>query len=100
LTRLVVIQKPAFGEPCNRCGLCCREEACDLAEMVGLPSNAPCGALEVEEDGLFSCGILKHASKFVCPTWSADDRAQADAFWRKQLSLLWTGRCCSEDASV
>lgn len=96
MMQLAVIQKPAFGEPCNRCGWCCKEEACDLARMVGLPTTAPCAALEVESDGRFSCGLLKHASKFVCPTWTADDRAQADAFWRQLLSPLWTGSCCSE----
>jgi hypothetical protein len=86
-----IIQKPKFGQPCNRCGFCCQEEACVLSREFLHSDIAPCIALEIEPDGRFSCGLLKRPSHYLAITLPG-----ADEILREQFSALWTGMCCSE----
>lgn len=39
-------QKSKFMEPCNHCGLCCRESVCSIGASAGL--SAPCPALTAD----------------------------------------------------
>lgn len=52
--------KPRHGEPCNRCGLCCRATLCALAQHLfeRPPYPGPCPALVKEPGDTYSCGIL------------------------------------------
>jgi hypothetical protein len=93
MSQLTVIQQPSFGDPCNRCGVCCKEEACELSRDMLHSDAAPCIALEVEPDGKFSCGLLKRPSHHLGISWNADDEI------RSLLTPLWSGKCCSSFAS-
>ena len=46
--------KPAFGSPCNNCGVCCRLHLCPIAETLFQRHTGPCPAL-IEGKG---CGLM------------------------------------------
>ena len=73
---LPIIQKPKYLQPCNRCGQCCKEQLCHVAEIVfvGHEENAQCPALEIETSGEFSCGMIKRPDHYLQTNWSAEDR--------------------------
>jgi hypothetical protein len=62
-TQLVVLQKPAYGQPCNGCGWCCQQELCQLARnCFGEDYPAPCPVLVVR-DGRHWCGMVEEADR-------------------------------------
>lgn len=65
------LEKPKFREPCNQCGLCCRLELCELAEMFFAGAQAPCPALEWE-DGKTWCGMVRHPSRHLSMPFNGD----------------------------
>ena len=89
MSELRVLRQPEFGEPCNRCGECCRQSACDLSRLLLHSDVAPCIALEIEADGRFSCGLRKRPSFHLGIKWNADKEIE------ELLALMWTGKCCS-----
>lgn len=55
-----MIDKPAYGSPCNHCGLCCRVKLCPAAEAIfSIYTPAPCPALfqDAGSDRQF-CGLV------------------------------------------
>jgi hypothetical protein len=62
-----MIRKPAYGGPCNRCGLCCMTALCDLGQHVfkRLEFPGPCPALEPNEDGTYTCGLVAHTERYI-----------------------------------
>ena len=54
--RHMVARKPAYGSPCNRCGLCCYAVICPLGQELFGCKAGPCPAL-VMDDGKASCGL-------------------------------------------
>lgn len=64
--------KPNHGQPCNRCGECCRNNICPVgAAVLGLPrpdrhaiSGTPCPILEALPDGATTCGLVAHPEQF------------------------------------
>lgn len=53
------MDKPPHGQPCNGCGLCCRDSVCPLGETVlGVPRDRPCPALRKAQDGTSACGLV------------------------------------------
>lgn len=87
-----ILQKPPFRDPCNRCGMCCREEACELSELLLHSTIAPCVALEIEDDGRTSCGLRKRPSHHLGIKWNADEEIRA------MIAPMWNGTCCSQTA--
>jgi len=57
-------ERPAFGAPCNGCGECCKEEACNLSRDFLKSTVAPCVALEFE-DGRYWCGLVRNPAKHL-----------------------------------
>jgi hypothetical protein len=54
---------PGYGQPCNGCGCCCREELCGMAvEILGANATAPCPYL-TEHHGRTWCGVVEVAAK-------------------------------------
>jgi len=53
-----MINKPAHGAPCNRCGKCCEDDQCPLSVKVFGEIGA-CPALEWEGDRS-SCGLVSN----------------------------------------
>ena len=67
--RDAVARKPAYGQPCNRCGVCCMALRCALSERVFGPGPGPCPALG-EGDGVNRvCGLID-ATKIDYPEMS------------------------------
>lgn len=72
---LVVLQKPKFREPCNRCGECCRQSHCELGIFTFRPADeyTQCPALEYH-DGQFSCGLVIRMDHYIGLQWPESDR--------------------------
>lgn len=51
--------KPAAGQPCNGCGVCCALETCPAARLRFRQAAGPCPALAWSEaDARYRCGLL------------------------------------------
>jgi len=76
------LKKPAFGAPCNGCGVCCQAETCPIGRIRFLQIKGPCPALRWTDR--FECGLL------------------LDAGWFKPLIARWisAGSGCDSYASL
>lgn len=55
--------KPAFGAPCNGCGLCCLAEPCPMGMLISRRRKGACNALRWDEAaGQYRCGVLQEVS--------------------------------------
>ena len=50
--------KPRFLASCTQCGVCCENHLCNMVVTVLGVSQAPCPALERNEDGVAECGMI------------------------------------------
>ncbi|MBS1143689.1 MAG: hypothetical protein H6R14_1095 [Proteobacteria bacterium] len=51
--------KPAEGQPCNGCGVCCALETCPAARLRFLQAKGPCPALHWSAaEQRYRCGLL------------------------------------------
>lgn len=58
--------KPAPGQPCNGCGVCCSAEPCPVGVLVSRRRSGACAALAWDDgQGRYVCGILAKARKGV-----------------------------------
>lgn len=71
--------KPAFGSPCNGCGVCCIAVQCPLSTAIFGDAEL-CPALEAEGDG-FACGLIRNPSHYLhdLPKWSGSSMSEAFA---------------------
>ena len=56
----MIDSKPLFGQPCNNCGQCCREQLCPAAELMFNKEECvhpPCPALIPVKNKLL-CGLV------------------------------------------
>lgn len=53
-----MLKKPAFGEPCNGCGMCCTVEPCAIAKEFLHCITGPCVALETDDNRTY-CGMVR-----------------------------------------
>lgn len=65
LPRSVVERKPAYGEPCNACGLCCMVAPCPIAARLFGPVRGVCPALRHQRDGTYSCGVMEEPRAYA-----------------------------------
>ncbi|MCX7141101.1 MAG: hypothetical protein NT123_08400 [Proteobacteria bacterium] len=58
--------KPAEGETCNGCGICCAAERCPVAWLF-LPRNSEsCAALQWDAEARrYHCGMVVHPADFL-----------------------------------
>jgi len=64
--------KPAFGAPCNGCGLCCLAEPCPMGMLISRRRKGTCAALRWDEAALqYRCGVLQDAGRVAsdAPAW-------------------------------
>jgi hypothetical protein len=87
--------RPGFGQPCNGCGHCCREEACDLSVQYLKSTVAPCIALEFD-DGRYWCGLIRHPAKYLGLKEWANEFALAELS-PKFAYMLRLGAGCDAD---
>lgn len=66
-----MLEKPAIGEPCNACGLCCQLQICALGSFsmglvreYGQRANGPCPALKREADDRLVCSMMLDPKRF------------------------------------
>lgn len=51
--------KPAWGAPCNGCGVCCLAEPCPVGMLVSRKRRGACRALTWStEQGRYHCGLM------------------------------------------
>lgn len=56
--------KPAMGQPCNGCGVCCAAEPCPVSLTLLWPHAAPCRALTWDDDTKrYLCGMVSAPSQ-------------------------------------
>lgn len=60
----IVPEYPGYMKPCNGCGNCCRDEACDLSIKYLKSTVAPCVALE-HDGGRYWCGLVRNPAKHL-----------------------------------
>lgn len=52
--------KPAEGQPCNGCGVCCLSAPCPIGILVSRRTSGACSALQWSEpDSRYVCGMLR-----------------------------------------
>ena len=58
--------KPAEGQPCNGCGVCCALETCPVARLRFMKTVGPCPALEWSPDETrYHCGLLTRPLHYI-----------------------------------
>lgn len=58
--------KPALGEACNGCGVCCAAEPCPVSLTLLWPHQAPCRALIWNEaEHRYLCGMVSDPARFL-----------------------------------
>lgn len=58
--------KPAEGQACNGCGVCCALETCPPARLRFMQAKGPCPALEWSELKVrYHCGLLSHPGTYL-----------------------------------
>lgn len=79
--------KPAFGQPCNGCGVCCAAEPCPLGMLLSLRRYGPCRLLRWQPDGKARCSLIP-------------PEGPRHAGHRWLLQRIGAGRGCDSDARV
>ena len=98
-TNMISREKPPYGDPCNRCGLCCMTDPCRVAQVVLLQRHGACPALKSDGLGGYVCGLLselqtpaeRDAARFVigADLWCDMLKTPADtAVLNERLPLL------------
>lgn len=58
--------KPAWGESCNGCGLCCAAEPCPMGSVLSRRRQGRCVALDWDEAGQrYICGLLARPHRWL-----------------------------------
>jgi len=86
--------KPATGQPCNGCGVCCALEPCPLGAVLSRRRRGACVALTWDgESARYRCGVVTDPRQYL-PWFPAP--------WTRRLTLRWisAARGCDADLSV
>ncbi len=111
--------KPAFGAPCNGCGLCCLAEPCPVGMLVSRKRHGTCVALRwVEGDTLsagratsgaggasaYRCGLItaphEHLPARLQQHWPALGRMLSSVLRRVAVRFISAGSGCDADLQV
>lgn len=58
--------KPALGEPCNGCGVCCAIVTCPVALIVFRRRRGPCPALRWSDgEARYHCGLVTEPQTYL-----------------------------------
>ncbi|HET7794640.1 MAG TPA: hypothetical protein VFL64_14750 [Rhizobacter sp.] len=87
--------KPAQGEPCNGCGVCCLTEPCPVGMLVSRKRRGACAALRWDgETGRYRCGVVSEPQRHTAPRWLAAMAA------RWAMRMIAAGQGCDCDLTV
>ncbi|TBO30214.1 hypothetical protein EYS42_10980 [Aquabacterium lacunae] len=69
-------RKPAEGQPCNGCGVCCLAEPCPVGMVISRKRVGACTALQWHEaEGRYRCGLLMRPARWpwqrLARAWAA-----------------------------
>lgn len=86
--------KPASGEPCNGCGICCLLEPCPVGILVSRHRHGRCAALTwVDTEQRYRCGMVMQPAAHL-PRWLR----WSTPLWRRwSLRLIAAGIGCDCD---
>lgn len=63
-------RQPAFGAPCNGCGVCCLAEPCPLGQVISRKRHGACKALRWDEPLMvYRCGAITDAAGVLGQRW-------------------------------
>ncbi|MFZ2999689.1 MAG: hypothetical protein WA071_05120 [Undibacterium umbellatum] len=89
--------KPALGQACNGCGVCCAAEPCPVARVFLWQFKGSCRALEWHADvQQYRCGMLLQAASYV--RWLP--RGWQSWFAKRVRRWIAAGTACDSDASA
>ena len=87
--------KPAEGQPCNGCGVCCAAEPCPIGMLVSRRRQGACAALVwVAGERQYRCGVVNDPQRYIQPRWLAAWLSRA------ARRLIAAGKGCDCDLSV
>lgn len=88
--------KPAAGQPCNGCGVCCALETCPVGRLRFLRAAGPCPALEWSAaESRYRCGLLAHPARHLAIP------ARLEGFVARRMARwIAAGQGCDCDAEV
>ncbi len=87
--------KPAFGAPCNGCGVCCLAEPCPVGILLSGRRTGTCVALRwSEQEARYRCGAVTEPASVLPPLL----RRIAPLFSRLARRWIAAGNGC--DSSV
>jgi hypothetical protein len=81
--------KPAWGQPCNGCGVCCLAEPCPIGVVVSRRRTGACTALTWSTaQGRYLCGVLdgalrRQAAAAARPGWRGALLRLAAGLWAR-----------------
>lgn len=90
--------KPAPGQPCNGCGVCCASEPCPAGVLLSRRRHGACVALRWHATGgLYRCGLLAAPARWLPRglRWLAP----ALAAWARRSISAGTGCDCDFEAA-
>lgn len=83
--------KPALGEPCNGCGVCCLLEPCPVGVLVSRRRRGACTALLwSDEQARYRCGMVVAPRRFM--PWLPALLQPLAARWARRL--ISAGKGC------
>lgn len=96
--REITLPKPKIGETCNGCGLCCHIQLCNTGafllkkvKFLGEKTiKGKCPTLLSNQDGSFSCGLIKTPSKFI------KSKYRPEVISKTVAQLVGSGTGCDE----
>ena len=89
--------KPAFGDPCNRCGVCCLASQCCVS-TARFGKVAICPALELDGNGKYTCGLMVNAEKYVPSRVSMFGKATMELYMK---IIMGDGSCsCKANGEI
>lgn len=97
--------KPAPGQPCNGCGVCCLVEPCPLGRLLSGRRSGRCRVLRWDEGGqCYRCGALDDPSQALRRAWPRAWRSLVPVLapWLGRLAPRWiaVGRGCDCDLEL
>lgn len=91
------MKKAKTGEPCNRCGSCCEAMPC-MVGMALLGDHRLCAALQDNDDGTRSCGLVVNPGQYID---MGERAAWKEKFFGNMVArLIGIGEGCDTDATM
>lgn len=97
--------KPALGEPCNGCGVCCLVEPCPLGVVLSRRRTGACDALRWQVSArVYRCGVITEPEAVLrqaLPRWLQWlTPALASLLWRLARRWIAAGKGCDSGLEV